>query len=77
MCCEVQSECSGRATLAPLGVGGGGGSSVGAPLNSRLRAGPGVGSARDWLEAVKMHRGPREPWEQAAVAAAMAAAAAG
>lgn len=25
-----------------------------------LRAGAGVGQARDWLSTVKMHRGPRE-----------------
>lgn len=56
MCCEMQSECSSRATLAPKKGGG----VVGAPLNSRLRAGAGVGQARDWLSTVKMHRGPRE-----------------
>lgn len=56
MCCEMQSECSSRATLAPKG---GGCRSVGAPLNSSSRAGSEVDPARDWLETVKMHRGPK------------------
>lgn len=37
----------------------GGGWFVGAPLNSNLRAGSEVDPARDWLETVKMHRGPK------------------
>lgn len=43
MCSEMQRECSGRATLPRDGV-------VGAPLNSRLRAG---------LRSVKRVTGPR------------------
>lgn len=66
MCCEMQRECSSRATL-PEGLGCG---VVGGPLNSRLRAVTEVGKARDWPEAVKTHGGPKQPRKQGAVAVA-------
>lgn len=66
MCCEMQSECSGRATLAPRGRRGGEGTSQQQVARRPLRSGrPVTGSRLSMCTAEDLERlGSRQQWQQ-------------